>query len=79
MEKHVLSSPFINRESFIGVISSLLAAVGFSAKAIFVKLAFLDNIDAISLLALRMAFSLPFFLGVAVWARRHHAVSLTKH
>ena len=52
------SSPF-----FWGVIICLLGAVCFSTKAIFVKLAYRDTqIDAVSLLALRMIFSLPFFL-----------------
>lgn len=52
------SSPF-----FIGVVICLLGAVCFSTKAIFVKLAYRDtHIDAVSLLALRMIFSLPFFL-----------------
>jgi drug/metabolite transporter (DMT)-like permease len=46
-----------------GVIICLLGAICFSTKAIFVKLAYRDtSIDAVSLLALRMLFSLPFFL-----------------
>jgi drug/metabolite transporter (DMT)-like permease len=46
-----------------GVIICLLGAICFSTKAIIVKLAYRDtNIDAVSLLALRMLFSLPFFL-----------------
>lgn len=59
---------------FIGVAFALLAAVGFSAKAILVKLAYLDQVDAITLLALRMAFSVPFFVAVALWvnSRDHH-------
>jgi drug/metabolite transporter (DMT)-like permease len=69
----------LNRDVFLGVIFALLAAVGFSAKAIFVKLAYLDHVDAITLLALRMAFAVPFFIGVALWARRHHAVPLNAH
>jgi len=48
------------------------AAVGFSAKAIFVKLAYLvptglpglNHVDAVTLLALRMIFSAPAF-GIA--------------
>jgi len=59
-------SIFANREVFLGVIFALLAAVGFSAKTIFVKLAYLGYVDAITLLALRMAFSVPFFIGVAL-------------
>jgi drug/metabolite transporter (DMT)-like permease len=46
-----------------GVIICLLGAVCFSTKAVLVKMAYRDtDIDAISLLALRMVFSLPFFL-----------------
>jgi drug/metabolite transporter (DMT)-like permease len=46
-----------------GVILALSGAICFSTKAIFVKLAYRDTVvDAISLLALRMIFSLPFFV-----------------
>ncbi|HXU92939.1 MAG TPA: DMT family transporter [Gallionella sp.] len=72
-------SLFADRDVFLGVIFALLAAVGFSAKAILVKLAYLDSVDAVTLLALRMVFSVPFFLGVAVWARRQHAEPLNTH
>ena len=79
MSSHTSSSTLINRDVFLGVVCALLAAIGFSAKAIFVKLAYFHNVDAITLLALRMVFSVPFFIGVAIWARRHHAMPLTKH
>ncbi|MFH0934120.1 MAG: DMT family transporter [Pseudomonadota bacterium] len=72
-------STLANREVFIGVVFALLAAVGFSAKAILVKLAYLDSVDAITLLALRMVFSVPFFIGVAVWVQRRHAAPLNTH
>src|ERR1035437_5234996 len=68
-----------NRDVFLGVIFALLAAVGFSVKAILVKLAFHDGVDAVTLLALRMAFSVPFFIGVALWIRRQHAEPLNMH
>lgn len=46
-----------------GILISLLGAICFSTKAIFVKLAYATaSVDAITLLALRMIFSLPFFL-----------------
>lgn len=46
-----------------GIIICLLGAVCFSSKAIFVKVAYRDtNVDAVTLLALRMLFSLPFFI-----------------
>lgn len=69
----------VNRDALFGVILALLAAVGFSAKAILVKLAYLDGVDAITLLALRMAFSVPFFIGVAMWIQRQAAEPLTTH
>lgn len=69
----------INQDALAGVFFALLAAVGFSAKAILVKLAYLDRVDAVTLLALRMAFSVPFFIGVALWARRQHAEPLSRH
>ena len=45
---------------------ALLAALGFSLKAIFIKLAYPYGVDAITLLALRMVFSLPVFLWVGL-------------
>ena len=68
----------MNRETFYGVFFALFAAVGFSAKSIFIKLAYLDHVDAITLLALRMAFALPFFVIVAIWLQRRNAFSLTR-
>jgi drug/metabolite transporter (DMT)-like permease len=52
------------RSYFIaGVIFCILGAICFSTKAIFVKLAYRDtSVEAVTLLALRMVFSLPFFL-----------------
>lgn len=50
-----------------GFLITLLGAILFSTKAIFVKLAFqATQVDAVTLLALRMLFSLPFYL-VAAW------------
>ena len=79
MTNYTGNSHPVHSEVLLGVICALLAAVGFSAKAILVKLAYLDQVDATTLLALRMVFSIPFFIGVAIWARRHHAVPLTRH
>jgi len=58
MTKKISNAYFVG-----GVLISLLGAVCFSTKAVLVKMAYRDtNIDAISLLALRMIFSLPFFI-----------------
>jgi drug/metabolite transporter (DMT)-like permease len=59
--------PDTRRNTLIGMGFALLAAVGFSAKAILVKLAYHDAVDAVTLLALRMVFSVPFFLAVLIW------------
>ncbi len=59
-----------SRQKITGTLFALVAAVGFSAKAILVKLAYIESVDAITLLALRMAFSLPFFLIVAANSNR---------
>ena len=62
-----------------GVLLALLGAVLFSTKAVFVKLAYRDTeVDAISLLALRMIFSLPFFvISAAVSSSKQNNVRFT--
>jgi drug/metabolite transporter (DMT)-like permease len=54
----------------VGVLLVAFGAVAFSGKAIIVKLGFRLGADAITLLALRMAVALPFFLLIGVWAAR---------
>ncbi len=61
----------------IGLLCAGLAAVGFSGKAILVKLAYRYGVDAETLLALRMAFSLPFFIVMGGMSARHGADRLT--
>lgn len=57
-----------------GVLLAVIAAVGFSAKAIFVKLAYLSApVDAVTLLALRMLLSVPIFIVVAAFTARSPA------
>ena len=54
-----------------GIALAVLAALGFSFKAIFVKLAYIAApVDAVTLLSLRMTFSLPVFLWVGFAAHR---------
>jgi len=59
-----------NPHMFAGILLAIGAALGFSAKAIFVKLAYTYHVDAITLLMFRMAFALPFFLLIAVLEER---------
>ncbi|NCI46109.1 DMT family transporter [Sediminibacterium sp. WSJ-3] len=63
-----------------GFFITILGAVFFSTKAIFVKLAFRDTqVDALTLLCLRMLFSLPFYLAAAgLAARKENQAALTR-
>jgi len=45
-------------------------AIAFSGKAIIVKLAYRHDVDAVTLIMLRMLFALPLFLLLAWWAGR---------
>ncbi|MDQ7004157.1 MAG: DMT family transporter [Ghiorsea sp.] len=49
----------------LGLLLATSAALGFSAKSIFVKLAYEYNVDAITMLMFRMMFALPFFVVIA--------------
>jgi drug/metabolite transporter (DMT)-like permease len=71
---------FSSRQKIAGIGFALVAAIGFSAKAVLVKLAYIDAVDPITLLALRMAFSVPFFLVVAARENRnkHHDAITTR-
>ncbi|WP_347987904.1 DMT family transporter [Methylomonas sp. AM2-LC] len=53
-------------KTLLGFTLATLAAIGFSTKAILVKLAYHYPVDAVTLLALRMLFSAPFFLLIAL-------------
>ncbi len=57
-------------KNFKGALFVFLGAICFSIKAILIKLAYGYAIDAVTLLTLRMAFSLPFFLAVPFLYRK---------
>lgn len=66
-----------NKSSWWGAAMMFTGAVLFSAKAIMVKVCYQYPVEASTLLALRMLFSFPFFLAVAVhsiWRRRKSGV-----
>lgn len=75
-----LPSIFVNsQQALFGTVFAALAAIGFSAKAILVKLAYASPVDAVTLLAIRMAFSVPFFIVVAWWSSQNvHARPLAR-
>ena len=60
-----------------GIGLALIAALGFSMKAIFIKLAYPYGVDAITLLTLRMVFALPAFLWVGL-IRQHAGNALSR-
>ncbi|HEX2533639.1 MAG TPA: DMT family transporter [Chitinophagaceae bacterium] len=68
-----------NKLPLAGFLIALLGAVLFSTKAIIVKVAFARvQVDALTLLAIRMLFSLPFYAATAVFAVRSEGnVALT--
>lgn len=71
---HVLVQRYIQNGSLFAV----LAALGFSFKAIFVKLSYAAGpVDAITLLAMRMGLSLPLFIWLVGLSRRHSNVPMT--
>jgi drug/metabolite transporter (DMT)-like permease len=67
------SSPEAANAQTATLIGILLAAAGvvcFSLRPVLVKLAYTQVMDPVTLLALRMLFSLPLFLGAALWPRQ---------
>lgn len=60
----------MNSRASWGVAMAMLGAIGFSGKAIIVKLAYRHGVDAITLLMWRMLLALPLFLALAWWAGR---------
>jgi drug/metabolite transporter (DMT)-like permease len=55
---------------YYGAMLVLLSSIAFSSKAIMVKLAYVYHVDAANLIALRMAFAIPFFAALGWWASR---------
>ena len=63
------AQPAINKR-VTGIAFATVGAIGFSGKAIIVKLAYRYGVDAITLLMYRMLMALPFFLLMAWWGGR---------
>lgn len=60
-----------SRKLFLtGLAIAIAGAILFSTKAIVAKLIYRYHVDAVTLIAFRMLFSLPFFLVVAFWKMR---------
>jgi drug/metabolite transporter (DMT)-like permease len=52
----------------VGYVCAALGAAFFSTKAIFIKLAFEEQVDASLMLAYRMVFATPVFVAIGLWA-----------
>jgi drug/metabolite transporter (DMT)-like permease len=72
-------SGFSARQRLLASVLVVISAFCFSTKAVVIKLAYRYEIDSLSLLSLRMIFSLPFFLIILWWTERRdrHAGDLT--
>ena len=78
--QHTPSPQKIKKQLFIGSSFVLFAALGFSAKAVLIKLAYgyVQEVDAITLMTLRMLIALPFFLLIALWrSKANQTIALT--
>ena len=57
-----------------GILLGAGGVVAFSIRPVLIKLAYAYVTDPVTLLALRMIFSLPFFIAAAVWAGRREGM-----
>ena len=72
MERIPLNRTLSRQQQLSGTLFVLIAAFGFSAKAIIIKLGYQHSIqiDPISFMVLRMAMALPFFLVTTFWLNK---------
>jgi drug/metabolite transporter (DMT)-like permease len=69
----------MNKQKTIGAVLVLLGAICFSSKAIFAKLLYKQEIDMISVVALRMIFSCPFFMLALLFSNRQKYQPQRRH
>jgi len=68
------SAASLPRSTLVGGLAIAIGgAILFSTKAVVAKLLYRYHIDAVTLIAFRMLFSLPVFAGVALWKMRTQA------
>ncbi len=66
----MLASAAAKKSATSGLVLATVGAIAFSGKAIIVKLAYRYDVDAVTLIMLRMLFALPLFIAMAWWAGR---------
>jgi len=70
----------VKKKFISGILLGILGIVLFSSKAVMVKLAYQYQVDALSILFLRMLFSFPFYLVIAIiYSKKENAVSIEKN
>ena len=73
------ASTLLPASRWAGPACAILGVLGFSFKAILIKLAYkMHPLDAVTLLTLRMLYSVPFFCVMAWWASRREGVVTLK-
>ena len=55
-----------SRPALAGILLVLASAILFSTKSIFIKLAYQEAVDPVTLLTLRLIFALPFFMAMGL-------------
>jgi drug/metabolite transporter (DMT)-like permease len=69
----------VTKRFWFGVFLGVLGIVLFSSKAVMVKLAYNYNVDAITMLLLRMLFSFPFYVVIAyLYRNKNQEIKTTK-
>ena len=66
----IAPTPTARQVFLTGLAIAIVGAVLFSTKAIVAKLIYRYPVDAVTLIAFRMLFSLPFFATIALWQAR---------
>lgn len=67
-----------SRRYVTGALFALSAAIAYSTKAIFVKLAYRHGVAPVTALALRMIIAFPFFAAAALWSRQRDQAPVSR-
>jgi len=66
------------RQYVLALILTLLGAVLFSAKGIFIKFAYQYQVDTVTLLTIRMAIAVPIYLAIGFYSERFHQQRISR-
>lgn len=70
----------VKKKFISGILLGILGIVLFSSKAVMVKLAYQYQVDALSILFLRMLFSFPFYVVVAIiYSKKENPSAIVKN